>query len=382
MSVPFSKTGRVSPAFLPILQQLETNSVLYFGKPLSRVEPTLELHGRYSRVLRLRIEAGDRTLSIFVKRYEPRTGTAEEALRFRRYVVTEYSRTLLAAQCSTPSTGVARAIACLPDHFALVTEEAQGVGLDRLFKRCAIVRTPSARENVCRALRQAARWLRAFQAGVPVVKTRMRDYRNYLDIRLRELVGLRRPGFGEAERAAALSFFDIHHPRLTPADRALVPIHGDLCPTNILVRDQGVTVLDLGMSGDGTRYQDLAHLCFHVELSGYRLSLGSNVVERLKRALLEEFEPGLTADAPLFRIMLLQHAVCFLAQLARQEPDAVTILNEWQWRRRVAWCIKMTGVAAATGGWLTGARRRTSGSADDGTVLGEPAAQCVPRGIE
>jgi hypothetical protein len=143
-----------------------------------------------------------------------------------------------------------------------------------------------------------------------------------------------------------------------------------------------VTVLDLGMSGDGTRYQDLAHLCFHVELSGYRLSLGSNVVERLKRALLEEFEPGLTADAPLFRIMLLQHAVCFLAQLARQERDPVNILNEWQWRRRVAWCIEMTGLAAATRGWLTEARTGSSRSANHGTVLGEPAARCVPRGIE
>lgn len=335
----------MSPAFLPIIQQLESNGVHYFGKALSRVEPTEELTGRFSRVLRLRIETGGRILLVFVKRYEARSGTPDEEVRFRRYVTTEFARTMLALQCSTKSAGVARPVACLPDQFALVTEGAEGVGLDRLFKRLAFIRTPSACEHIQRSLGRVAGWLRQFQAGVPVVKTRPRDYRRYLDVRLQELAAHHWGGFGEAERTAALACFDENCARLCPGDLVLVPIHGDLCPPNILVRDDGVTVLDLGMSGDGTRYHDLAHLYLHVELAGRHLRLRRPLVNRLNAALLKGFEPNLDVRAPLFRVMVLQHVICYLSQIARQEREAQSAIHKWRLRRRMAWCLELAGIA-------------------------------------
>jgi thiamine kinase-like enzyme len=310
------------------------------------VEPIGEVSGRFSRVLRLRIEAGGHVSNVFVKRYEPRSGTPDETLRFRRYVETEFGRTMLARECATTSAGVARPIACLPDQFAIVTEEAAGIGLDRLFKRMAIFRTPSACEQVERALRCVASWLRHFQAAVPVEKTRVRDYRRYLDIRLQELAANGRGRFGEADRAAALSFFDEHWARVGPDDLTLVPIHGDLCPSNILVGPEGVTVLDLGMSTDGTRYHDLAHVFLHVELAGRRLRLGRPLVNSLNADLLRAFDPSLNAGAPLFRIMLLQHAICYLAQIARQERKPVGAIGEWRARRRVAWSLDVAGLGA------------------------------------
>lgn len=377
-----SAPGRIAPAFLPIVQQLDSNSVQYFGKPLSKVEPTQEIVGRLSRVLRLRIEAGDRVVSIFVKRYEPRTGSPEEAVRFRRYVVNESTRTLLAARGATESAGVVRIIACFPEHFALVTEAAEGVGLDRLFRRLAIVRTASARQRVHRALARVAAWLRIFQASVPSGKTRTRDYRRYVDVRLSELAGADHVRFGAIHRTA-LEFFDACHPLLATADLAPVAVHGDLCPSNILVRDNAVTVLDLGMSGAGTRYEDLAHVYFHLELAGRRMLFGDALVDSLQRTLLEEFEPCLDAQAPLFRLMLLQQATCYLSQIARRENTNTDTLMEWQRRRRIAWCIDLIGRCAGDHRRLTGTPVRSSGAASHDEVLGEQRAErCVPRTVE
>ena len=308
------------------------------------MEPTGEVNGRFSRVLRLRVEAGGRVSTVFVKRYEARSGTPDEEVRFRRYVEREFGRTMSARECATASAGVARPIACLPDQFAIVTEGAAGIGLERLFKRLAILRTPSAGERVARALGGVASWLRHFQAGVPVEKTRVRDYRRYLDVRLQELAANGRGRFTESDRAAALAFFDDQWARVRPEDLTLVPIHGDLCPSNILVSIDGVTVIDLGMSTDGTRYHDLAHMFLHVKLAGRRLRLGRRSLDRLETALLRAFDASLTPDAPLFRIMLLQHAICYLAQIARQERELTSAVSEWRARRRVAWALDVAGL--------------------------------------
>jgi hypothetical protein len=364
--------------FLPILQHLESNGVHYFGKMPSRLEPTRETAGRFSRVLRVRVDLGDRTFTVFVKRYEAQSGTPEEELRFKRYVITEYNRTLLAARCATPSADVTRAIACLPDDFALVTEEAHGVGLDALFRRLAIVRTRAAREHAERALAQVGGWLREFQAGVPVIKTRVRDYRRYLDIRLQALVRAEHPGFGEADRAAALALFDAASAHLGPDDLALVPIHGDLCPSNILVRDNAVTVLDLAMSTDGTRCHDLAHLFLHAELAGRHLRLGQSVVDGLTRALLSGFDPSLHAGTPLFRMMLLQHVVCDLAQISHVTRTPTGVFGEWRWRRRLARCLRMAGLRGAGGGPVAATGRRSHPADGAGEVLGQ---QCAERGL-
>jgi thiamine kinase-like enzyme len=348
MTLAVSATAGVSPGFLPVLEHLESNSVQYFGSPLTSVEPTLELTGLYSRVLRVRIDAGGRVTSIFIKRYEPRSGTSEETTRFRRYVDREYARLLLAAGCATEAASVARPIAFLPEHFALITEQAQGVPLQGLFKRLAVLRTPTTRDRVQQALAHVATWVRNFQSAVPPNKPRTRDQRKYIDIRLLELVDLRRPGFGEAERAAVLECFDGQLARLTSADLAPVASHGDLCPSNILVHDNGVTVLDLAMSTDGTRYQDLSHLTLHVELAGRRFFFGSSLVDRLRSGFLQAFEPGLDARTPLFRMSYMQHAVCYLAEIARQERVLGNTVSEWRWRSRVAWCMNAMGVRPAT----------------------------------
>ena len=337
-------SGRVSPGFLPILAHLESNALLLFGDPLTRLEADREVTGRFSRVLRVRVLGAVAVRAIYIKRYEPRSGAPEEELRFRTYVQREFERLHLAARSATEYAGVPRPIAYLPDHFAVVTEEADGVGLDRMLKRLSILRSDSIAETVERAMRGVGQWLYRFQAEMPVTTTRVRNYRDYLDIRLRELVDTAGNAFREADRRAALAFFDAQAPQLSPDDLAPVAIHADLCPSNVLVRKSGVTLLDLGMSANGTRYHDLTHLFMHLELAGRRFHLGRTLIDRFQRALVDGYEPGLDVNAPLFRIMLLQHTMCHLAEVARLNGRPANVLATWRARRRVAECFEIGGV--------------------------------------
>ena len=54
----------------------------------------------------------------------------------------------------------------------------------------------------------------------------------------------------------------------------------------------------------------------------------------LQRAMLDGYRPGMTAADPLFRLMLLQHAVCHVALLAERRVPLVDAAYRWYLRRR------------------------------------------------
>jgi hypothetical protein len=91
------------------------------------------------------------------------------------------------------------------------------------------------------------------------------------------------------------------------------------------------------MSSDGNKYVDLAHLAFHIQLIARRWRLGSALADRLGCALLGGYDPELRQDAPLFKLMLLQHSVCHLAWYAAKFRGWA---DERRLRRRVAWIVQ------------------------------------------
>ncbi|MHC0039789.1 hypothetical protein, partial [Pseudoneobacillus sp. C159] len=82
-----------------------------------------------------------------------------------------------------PAAGVPQPIACLPDRFAIVTEEASGLPLQRLLKQLCVVRTSGSVTATLRALYRVGRWVRHFQETVPILD-RPSNLRRYLDVRL------------------------------------------------------------------------------------------------------------------------------------------------------------------------------------------------------
>jgi Phosphotransferase enzyme family len=329
-----------SATFAPVLARLHADAGALFGSTIQRIAAGREIAGSSGRLLPVRVYTQSTAVDLFLKRFVGSRGASEERDRFARYFQWEYDRTREAAAAFQSSTtlGVSRIVASFPDLLALITERAPGAGLDGVLTRLALVRDSKRVNGALDALGRAGEWVRCFQSGVPVRNPAFRkDYREYLDIRLRALAASGRGGFGEDHRDALLNVFELAAAQLQPDDLALVAIHADFCPANVLVRDTGITVLDLAMSSDGNRYVDLAHLAFHVRLLGQRWRLASGLVDRLERALLRGYDPELRADAPVLKLMMLQHSVC---QLAGRAARARGWVDERRLRRRVAWTMQ------------------------------------------
>ncbi len=332
----------LSPAAAFVLDHLKVNSERYFGE-VAALQPLHELIGPASRVVRARLRLRERDLIVYVKFYE-QTASPEQRIRFERYVRNEFDRTTRARQFTTAGADVPSPIVCIPEQLALVMHEATGTTLARLLRQLCVVRTPSSGRAVLRGLHRVGRWLRQFQGGAPTRSLNPADMRRYLDVRLTRLLRQQRRAFTAADREAVLDFHDRHAALFTADDLRVVPIHADLCPTNILVRCDGITVLDLASSCDGARYCDVAHLYMHLAFAGRRFRLGRTLTDHMQDVLLNSFERGLRPDAPLFRLMLLRHLACYLVWISTQPRYDQTTIGEWRFGRAIARSWSMVGM--------------------------------------
>jgi hypothetical protein len=337
-----SRTPSASRVFAPVLERIQANGHVLFGTAVVRIETDDEIVGSSGRVLPVRVRTDAATINLFLKRFLPAgDGTPEELSRLRRYLDSEVERAGLAAAGLDPTSAlsVGRVVTCFPDLLALVTERAAGEGLDRVLMRIGPWRSGRAIDAALLALGRVGEWIRRFQSLVPVRNPAFRkDYREYLDIRLRALAASPRAGFTDDHRRALLTVFDAHARQLAASDLALVAIHADLCPANILVRDTGITVVDFAMSSDGNKFVDLSHLAFHIKLIARRWRLSAAIVRTLENALIQGFDPALRTDVPLFKLMTLQHMVCHLAASSSRLSGVV---REWRFRRHVQWGLRM-----------------------------------------
>jgi tRNA A-37 threonylcarbamoyl transferase component Bud32 len=319
----------------------------YLGGHGVHVEPLWSIHGRLSRVQRLAIYAAGRREVLYAKTFIPMNGSPEEQARQLRYLTAESGRLRAAAWAfhSTPSLRVPQLVAVLPEHLSIVTTEVEGEPLSSLVVRAALRRTAIVVRRACDALGRAGEWLRRFQEYVPILDQSAfsKDYRAYLDGRLRFLTCRTGEAFTERDRMAALALFDRHAAALSADEWWPQPAHGDFCPANILVTPTSVSVIDFAMSTDRARYLDLTHLHFHLALLGRRVLSGRKILDRLQHALAEGFG-SVSPASPLFRALLLQHAICHLVQLA--SDTAQSRLHRWRFRQRLGWALRVAGVAS------------------------------------
>jgi len=304
--------------FDSILARLASGAEQLFGDARATIEPVARIQRPFSTLLRLRIDARGRKSYAFLKVFKPQRPGEEEIAQLRRWVLREYDATerLHEAVKGRPGLSALRPLAVFPDQLALVTEEVQGEQFDR------IVRRTLWGGGSVEALEQVAgrigAWIRTYQDVTDVEGTlALAERREYLDVRLRKLTG---DVLTPADRELALRRGDQLAPRVSPSDLGLVAIHADLSPTNILVGSDGtVTILDFAMAKTGARYHDIAHLFLHLERLRWRPHVRRNLVGTLEAALLRGYDPALTPSDPLFALMLLQHAACYIAQLAERD---------------------------------------------------------------
>jgi tRNA A-37 threonylcarbamoyl transferase component Bud32 len=334
--------SQAGDVFTPVLRALAADPSTEFGVPGTRVETLRTIDGRYSSVRRVRIQTPARITHAYIKVMKPRGPGQEELARVDRMLRREYAATAALHQALRQDAGFGalRPIALMPDLHALATEEVPGrPWADLLAERSA------ATDHQLAIARRVGTWVRIYQGlGETPGRVELAERREYLDDRLKLIEGR---VISPAERRRVLDRFDALAREIGADSVRQVPIHADLAPTNIVVDEQGrVTVLDFTMAKAGTEYHDLAHVYFHLELMRVRHRARREMFRALQRSLLGGYDPSLSAEHPLFRMMLMQHAICHVALLAERRVPLLDVAYRWFVRRRWIVCDRMPSAAA------------------------------------
>jgi len=327
--------------FAALLSALAAGSQQYFGDRDAILEPVSRLERPFSDLLRLRVTAAGRESHAFLKIFKARLSTPEELAQLRRFVEREFRATtsLYEAVRSHSGLNALRPVALFADDLAIVTEEVVGVRFDRLLRdglwgRRTIAPVPDVAGRI-------GAWVRTYQQVIEAEGLlSLEERRDYLEVRIQRLkaAGV----FAEGDRKLVLDYFDTTAAFIAPQPMALVAIHADLCPTNILIGfDGGVTILDFAMAKTCARYNDVAHLFMHLEFLRWRPRLRSHVINEAQTALLLGYDPSLSPDDPLFRLVLLEHLVCHLTFLAERQTGHLEPAYRWFLRRRWAKCSRI-----------------------------------------
>ena len=316
--------------FGPVLQALAADPTTEFGAPGARVEVLRRIDGPFSSVQRVRIHTPARTFHAYTKVLKPRQPGTDELSRIDRFLKREFAATsaLYNALQQDADIGAVRPIALLPEYRALATEEVPGRPFGELL---ADVSQPQ--DWLETIARRVGGWVRVYQTVVEAGgQIELSERRGYLDDRLKLLEGR---VLSSADRRNTLARFDDLSREIGASAVPAVAIHADLTPMNIIVDQSGrVAVLDFTMAKKGPTHHDLSHVYFHLDLLAGKNPRRRGSIEALQRAMLAGYRAELSTADPLFRLMLLQHAVCHVALLAERRFPIVDAAYRWFLRRR------------------------------------------------
>jgi hypothetical protein len=323
------------------LGRLSAEGEKYFGHPDVAIEPLAWTNREAAQVLRAQTRIDGRCgRNIFVKAFKPRGPSADDRRFMRARVVKDFavSSRVHESLRSSADLGAVRPIACFADDLVLVTEEAAGTPFYDVLERLAVWH-PNDRtlDTLVSVAGRIGAWLARFQRIEPLGRrVSMDEMREYLDFRLRRLTA--KGAFSEEQRNSVLSYFDARSRDVVSDDLVEVSVHGDLCPSNVLVDGPRVVMIDFAMACTGGRYFDVARLFTQFEFLTFKPKFRPHVVARLQAALLNGFDPSLRADHPLFQLFELQHVICHIANLSlNPAPPVARLYNLYQLHRHHRW---------------------------------------------
>ena len=321
-----------------LLSTLGADTARYFSVPGARVELLSTERRQYSDIAQVRVRGDAVSTEAFIKVTRPQGESQSDHQNMAGRVQHEFDEAARVhrAMGGHSRLGVVRPLACIPEKFVLITERAPGRPLDAVLETEATGwPATSTVERLSAVMASVAEWLRTFHRVRPVSgRFDLDGMREYLDIRLVRLVANRRSGFDEADREAVLAHFDDRRRDVAGDDLTLVAIHADLAPGNVLVHGDKVTVLDFAMAKTGSVFHDLSRLYSQLGFLTAKPKFRPSVIARVQQALLSAFQPDLTADRPLFNLLLLQHTVTHFDTVAASRRRGVEWLYDVYLRRR------------------------------------------------
>lgn len=317
----------------PVLEKLREEAAVHFDAPDVRLTPVAFEERVFSYVLRVAVHGPgeDRPRShVYIKVFKPRPSGRGQTMHDRIVHDFETTRRTREAMSGWDDVGAVRPVACYPEHLAIVTEETRGQTLGAFLQaRARWFPGRQALQELGDIIATVGRWVRAFQTiDQRPGRISLSESRDYVDLRLERLVRERSAPFTEVDRSRVLSHIDTLARLVTPSDLADVMVHADLAPGNVVVDGHRVVVLDFAMTHRGSLMLDISRLYVQLDLMRAKPHFRRQVIRLLQRGLLRGFDPDLTDDHPLFRLLLLRHHVNHLLTLSvRRERFPATVYN-------------------------------------------------------
>ena len=325
--------SRDGDSFDTVVKALAADCAREFGAEHADILALERVDGPFSRVQRVCIRTPSGNRYAYVKVFTPRGSGPDESARVERFLRREYRATSALHQALEADADITavRPIAIRPDLRALVTEEVPGRPFGELLTD---ERTPTG--DLLKIAGRVGKWIRRYQmVSERAGEISLAERRAYLATRLDRLHRV----LPVEERDGTLATVDALSRRIGTSSIPAVRIHADLTPMNIMVCDDGrVAVLDFTMVKAGTALHDLTHVHFHLGLMAARTPRRRPLLHALQHAAISGFDTSVTTDDPLFRLMLIQHGVCHVAQLAERRVPVFDAMCRWYLRRRWRVC--------------------------------------------
>ena len=226
-------------------------------------------------------------------------------------------------ECKTPGARPVRLLKYEPSDNVLITEYVAGNSLfNELWNATSIPAYFSFRRRSCHGLViESASWLRGFHAATglrldPPAATRALDWvMTTAEQRMVAIRTSRRPVLSDADLQAIGAFM---RRQFDAADRDRVQvcgIHGDYCPTNMIVDDtSAVVVLDFADTRTGLALEDVARLWSSIWEMGHCGIVRAHVFRSVLPAIVSA--ASATLDEPAFRLLRAWNAVTRIHQYA------------------------------------------------------------------
>jgi hypothetical protein len=329
----------VPAVFSRTLARLPADLEKELGVGAVQVIPLQHENRRFSYLLRADVirTNGERIGRVFVKKYKV-GDSVDDAARVRYRVEQEFflTRRVFAHMSRWPDTCVVRMLAMYADESVIVTEETRGQTLLRAMETLAPRFAWNGQLDPLEdAIARIGRWIKRFQTIETAHSMHPADgLQAYIDLRLSRLVEAPRAGFDQRDRERTLGLIDRLLAEVPANDFREVAVHADMAAGNILLDDGRVVVLDFPMMSMGTAYHDLSRVFLQLELLLHKPQFRSAVIMRLQRALLAGFDPSVSSNHPLFRLLLLRHRINHLSTLSLNPGAFPASVFNWHVRRQ------------------------------------------------
>ena len=264
---------------------------------------------------------------------------AKACAQFLRQV--EVSRLLAERFAFIPRVGVPRVVAYLPEVPALVMEHVDAVSVhDLVTERGRWTPAAASLAQLEAGCFDAGVALRRMQEVTTDSTTRYAcaDAITYVEPRLARLQ--RYGEIGADYRAHVLGFLYSLQRRVDPDALVRSGVHGDYCPSNVLVRPDGAMPLDFSMFHTGSAYFDASRFIHQLDLFLIKPWYRERTIGVLRRRFLAGFAGTRHLSVPLLEMFTVAHVLNQWLGSLKGGTSASRLYNAWVSRQQQVWLTR------------------------------------------